>query len=625
MFDTAWHLAQNPEVAASGENPLDHYYLHGASEGRDPSPRFDTSWYLTVNRDIAESGRNPLHHYLHYGRSEGRSPSPMGDAIGMSAVAGAVGAAGAVPVIPPLLGASSANGRRASHARASVSKELAARLQELVPADTPTLVVSGGAPELLALGGRHASEFPSWLAGARPADLLRSDISLVAQLESKRAADAARLIAPREADAWLADHPGLARHLTERFARVIREHGAGAWDLTRVLPASEAPDGRAVHEAVAEFRERWGRDPSILDWTGSVPVEVADGCAVFAPGVPAGSTLPYLDQSIDLVVVDTSDASGLAEARRVASGGVLTLNGLRTGAGVHVEWQSEAPIGRRPSVTIVIPNYNGLPLLRACLRSLSESLPAGWDVEVIVVDDASTDGSTDGVAELVGWHPYARLLRNKRNGGFLASASQGAGAARGDILVFLNNDTVLLPRWLEPLVGVFRDIPDAGVAGGRLLYPDGRLQEAGGIVFRDGSAAKFGYGELDVDGPGYAVQRDVDYVSGAMLATPRSLFEQLGGLDPAYGFGYYEDTDYCFRVRQAGRRVLYQPDSVIVHVEGGTAGVDLSSGAKRHQVANEAVFRDRWQEVLRDHPERPAVMSPENLLAAVTREAAIHR
>jgi GT2 family glycosyltransferase len=384
---------------------------------------------------------------------------------------------------------------------------------------------------------------------------------------------------------------------------------------------AEAPRERAVHEAVAEFRERWGRDPAILDWIGAVPAEVANGSAVFAPEVPTGATLPYLDQSIDLVVVDAADTAGLAEARRVASGGVIALNGTRTGAGVHVEWRAEAPTALPLSVSIVIPNFNGLPLLQGCLRSLSESLPTGWDIEAIVVDDASTDGSADRVAELVGRYSFARLLRNDSNGGFLVSASRGATEARGEFLVFLNNDTVVLPRWLEPLIKAFHTHPDAGVVGGRLLYPDGRLQEAGGIVFRDGSAAKFGYGELDADGPSYTFQRDVDYVSGALLATPRALFEQLGGLDPAYGFGYFEDTDYCLRARQAGRRVLYQPASVIVHVEGGTAGVDLSAGAKRHQVENEAVFRERWQEVLRDYPERPAVMAMENLVAVATRQA----
>jgi len=148
------------------------------------------------------------------------------------------------------------------------------------------------------------------------------------------------------------------------------------------------------------------------------------------------------------------------------------------------------------------------------------------------------------------------------------------------------------------------------------VYPDGRLQEAGGLVFRDGSAAKFGYGDPDPDAPMYTFLRETDYVSGALLATPRELFQTLGGLDVAFGFGFYEDTDYCFRVRRAGRLVLYQPRSVIVHVEGATTGRDPSVGPKRSQVVNEALFRERWADVLRSRPHRPMTARPEDWYAA---------
>ena len=121
---------------------------------------------------------------------------------------------------------------------------------------------------------------------------------------------------------------------------------------------------------------------------------------------------------------------------------------------------------------------------------------------------------------------------------------------------------------------------DVGAVGGRLVYPDGRLQEAGGLVFRDGSAAKFGYGDPDPDFPLFMVPREVDYCSGCLLAFRRDFFLESGGFDPAYGFGFYEDTDFCFRVRALGRVVLYEPESVVVHVEGASAGIDLTQGAK---------------------------------------------
>ena len=171
--------------------------------------------------------------------------------------------------------------------------------------------------------------------------------------------------------------------------------------------------------------------------------------------------------------------------------------------------------------------------------------------------------------------------------------------------MFLNNDTVVLPGWLEPLLDAFVQHPDSGVVGGMLLYPDGRLQEAGCAVFRDGSATKIGYGDTDPSLSYYAHPRPVDYVSGALMATPRALFDELGGLDTAYGFGYYEDGDYCFKVRRAGRRVLYQPGSRVVHVEGGTAGLDLTAGPKAFQARNKALFIERWHDELGTLPVRP--------------------
>ena len=154
---------------------------------------------------------------------------------------------------------------------------------------------------------------------------------------------------------------------------------------------------------------------------------------------------------------------------------------------------------------------------------------------------------------------------------------------------------------------------DVGAVGGRLVYPDGRLQEAGGLVFRDGSAAKFGYGDREPDFPLFTVPREVDYCSGCLLAFRRDFFLESGGFDPEYGFGFYEDTDFCFRVRALGRVVLYEPESVIVHVEGASAGTDLTQGAKRFQAVNASLFTERWQTALAHQHERPAELDREAL------------
>jgi GT2 family glycosyltransferase len=207
--------------------------------------------------------------------------------------------------------------------------------------------------------------------------------------------------------------------------------------------------------------------------------------------------------------------------------------------------------------------------------------------------------------------PWLRVLTNPENLGFIASCNRGAHAATGEFVVFLNDDTVPLEGWLGALLGTFMTHPDAGVVGGRLLFADGRLQEAGCYVFEDGRAANFGRGEYDVDHPLFGYVRPVDYCSGALLATRRSTFQELGGFDLRYLPAYYEDTDYCMAVRQVGLQVYYQPEATVVHTEGGTSGTDLQSGAKRHQLRNRTTFRDKWRAELARRCEPPNLYTSE--------------
>jgi O-antigen biosynthesis protein len=258
-----------------------------------------------------------------------------------------------------------------------------------------------------------------------------------------------------------------------------------------------------------------------------------------------------------------------------------------------------------PSSSIIIPTHNGVDHLRLCLASLEETLPEPFPGEVIVVDDGSDE---DMRALLEEWQesiPHLKVVRNAQNRGFVASCNRGARAAKGDILIFLNDDTMPQKGWLQALLRTFREHPDVGAAGGKLIYPDGRLQEAGNFVFSDGSAANFGRDDRVIEAPLYNHVREVDYCSAALLATPRSLFSEIGGFDKRYEPGYYEDTDYCFEVRKHGHRVYYQPESVVVHTEGGTGGTDLTSGTKRFQVVNQGKFARKWREALRDQPKRP--------------------
>jgi GT2 family glycosyltransferase len=247
---------------------------------------------------------------------------------------------------------------------------------------------------------------------------------------------------------------------------------------------------------------------------------------------------------------------------------------------------------KHPLVSVIIPVFNNWAVTRRCLESLVRCDPE-IAVQAIVVDDASTDDTLGQLAAL----RKIEVLRNGENAGFVKSCNRAALLARGDYLWFLNNDTEVTTGSLRALVQrAERDLTIA-IVGSKLVYPDGRLQEAGGIIWAD--AGGWNYGRLDSPAmPEYNFVRDVDYVSGASLLVRTQLFRELGGFDERFAPAYYEDADLCFQVRARGHRVVYEPRSVVTHYEGLSSGTDLGSGMKRFQVVNQAKFFSKWEPVL---------------------------
>lgn len=262
-----------------------------------------------------------------------------------------------------------------------------------------------------------------------------------------------------------------------------------------------------------------------------------------------------------------------------------------------------------PHASIVIPVYGQLQMTLDCLRALAAH-PPQVPVEIIVVDDGSPDDTAQVLPRVEGLRYHLRAA----NGGFIAACNDGAALARGAFVVLLNNDTLPQPGWLDTLLGTFTTHPDTGLAGSMLVYPDGRLQEAGGVVFADGSAWNYGRFDSPSD-PRYRYVRQADYCSGAAIALTRALFGQLGGFDARYAPAYYEDTDLAFAVRAAGLKVRYQPASVVVHREGATAGTDTGSGIKAYQVRNAGVFAQKWRQALASQPAQRMQPSPASLHA----------
>lgn len=275
------------------------------------------------------------------------------------------------------------------------------------------------------------------------------------------------------------------------------------------------------------------------------------------------------------------------------------------------------PSAEHPKVSIVVPVHSGADMTLLCLRAITAATIDGPTYEVLVLDDVADQETKDMLARVEG----IRVIENPENLGFLRSVNAGVPHARGEIIVLLNNDTEPQPGWLDVLVNRLESDPRVGAVGGRLIYPNGSLQEAGGVLFADGSAVNYGNGGHP-NYSAYRYARPVDYCSAALLALRKDLWDELGGFDELFVPGYYEDTDLCFRIRRdAHQEVWYEPQAIVLHKEGGSHGTDVTQGVKRHQVINQGHFIERWREELAG---RPGTASAETaILGADRREGPV--
>jgi GT2 family glycosyltransferase/glycosyltransferase involved in cell wall biosynthesis len=368
LFDGHWYLQSNPDVAIAGFDPLCHYIMYGASEGRDPSPKFSTRGYLAANPDAANSGLNPLLHFALYGAADGAQANPV---------------------------------------------------------------------------------YPS--------------------------KDSA---------------PG-----SEALKNCYREQCEAALD---------------------EF---------------------------------------------------------LAQDRRL-----------------------KLPTSDQPDVSVIIVVFNQAPLSFKCLQTLSENLDVR--AEVIIVDNASSDRTVELCSRLEG----ARIVRNEENLHYLHAVNQAAIQSRGNAILLLNNDTTVTSGSLAGAYKLLRDEQDIGAVGGKIVLLDGSLQEAGSVVWSDGSCTGYGRGKQPSDSE-FQFRRDVDYCSGAFLLVRRDLFERLDGLDTRFAPAYYEETDLCMRIREAGFRVVYEPRVQVTHFEFGSSRSSEQVVAWHNR--NRETFLKRHSDTLQQHHKRP--------------------
>ncbi|MCZ7618788.1 MAG: glycosyltransferase [Myxococcota bacterium] len=601
LFDGRWYRLQHPEVDESGLGPMRHWLRVGGAAGFDPHPLFDTSWYRGQQPDAEASGFDPLTHYLEVGAPARSSPHPLLDARWYARENPDAEARGLTPLEHYVLEGEARGVRPNPLFAPDYYREQNPDLRQ-----HPVPLLAHYAKR----GWRecrrpHPLFDPTWYPSQPAVAGLRGD-PLAHWLHEGRAAgaDPHPLL---DAQWYRAQHPELEEETGDPLAH-WEAIGARAgfdphpffdtaWYRTYHVSAFDAGADPLRHYCEEGHLHGWLPNPFFdPDWyltryriqlrpretpltrfardgaiRGHRPGPLFDFCARFLrdsdPEREAESPLAGWSQS---------------RYRRLSV----------AGAGLAIS----LPDVSSPRVSVVVPAFGPISRTLACLRSIGQAETRA-SYEVIVVDDEPGRGLHSALRDVA----FLRWVCNARNEGFVESCNRGAREARGEELVFLNNDTLVTDGWLDQLLATREAFPEAGIIGPKLLYPNGRLQEAGGIVFRDGHAANFGLGG-DPSAPGYDTARPVDYVSGAALLIRRELFEELGGFDPVFRPAFYEDTDLCFRVRTRGLATVYQPGSVVIHFGGASYGHDSIDGLKRHQVEHRDVFLARWADALEAQP-----------------------
>lgn len=250
-----------------------------------------------------------------------------------------------------------------------------------------------------------------------------------------------------------------------------------------------------------------------------------------------------------------------------------------------------------PKVSIIIPVFNKIKYTLKCLKSINENTDKKTGLEIIVVDD----NSVDDTSKILNHISNIKIVKNDNNLGFLRSCNNALRYCDGEYVCFLNNDTEVKKGWLEEMLKVMENDKMVGAVGSKLIFPNGLLQEAGGIVFRNGGAANYGRND-NPNFPEYNFLREVDYCSAASILVKKEILQKTKGFDERYSPAYYEDTDLCFAIRnEFGLKVMYQPKSEVIHHEGVSCGTDINSGAKYFQEQNKIKFSKKWEKELKNH------------------------
>jgi GT2 family glycosyltransferase len=538
-LDDEWYRSEHPEAAAEIQKDIErrrhsnqpaedvlrasslrHYLLKGARLGWSPTPLFAENWYRKEYPDVAAAITDSailcaFEHYLNVGAAEGRSPCPQFD----------------------------------ERRYLSENPDIRAAVSHGKIACGCFHFVTGAMKE-----GRIAAPHggPRW----HTEFIDRAREGFDGAWYEARFPEVAGLV-----------EKGVFADAFEHFLRVGSRNGLRpSPDFDEQSYREEYEDVRQAAEAarcVSGFEHylwdgmREGRDPS----------------AHFDESVYR-KRYPDVQKMIEEGIVqsgfDHYSRFGRAEGRllpnfRISANGsanhtVSLLATYKLRQFLDTKAKLAFPSADAPLVSIIVVTFNRAELSLMCFESIALSVQLPY--ELVVIDNDSRDETSQLLDQIEG----AQVLRNPTNKGFLLAVNQAVTRCRGELVLLLHNDAQILPGAVESAVQTLQSEPDAGAVGARIIMLNGSLQEAGGIIWSDGSVEHYGRGG-DPFAPEHLFKRSVDFSSGAFLLTRKSTFERLGRFQTCYEPAYYEDVDYCARLGRHGLRVVYDPQAAILHHE----------------------------------------------------------
>jgi GT2 family glycosyltransferase len=645
-FNATWYTANNADLGEYAGDALGHFINIGLKEGRSPNPerdlrkkakhQIDSIWYLERNPDVREAGLDPLSHYLSVGIYERRRPNKDAVLECRSVLAAQIHCLkdGFLGESVALFITHTSDGNIKPHIKKYLQSLKLVGISTILIIATDNSVINlpediQAIVDVIYCRANEGFDFAAWAHILRiRSDLYQSKVlfllndSVLGPVNDLSFKNIINKVFESEADfIGLTENWDRGWHIQSYFL-AIKERLLASNDFQDYFNAIVSYYDK--EDVINEYETRMSRyfvdkgfatralfsfpdkkDATSYQWKTLLSkgfpflklrgIWAGGQCVDFSGWRKELSALGY-----DVSLADKSLAQLIAGSRRKVRSSDDHKADFRREllAELHSFFASgeviDLPANTNPTVSIILVLYNQAELTLRCLKSIVETVDE--PAEVIIVDNSSSDDTQYLISRL----RNARVVSNAENLHFLRASNQGASFAKGKAILLLNNDTRLTQHSVKYGLESLFIAENIGAVGGKLILPDGTLQEAGSVIFNDGSCIGYGRGRLP-DDFSCNYRRDVDFCSGAYLIIKRDLFERLGGFNTVYAPAYYEETDLCMRIWAAGFRVVFDPRIVVHHYEFGSSG-NFEAAAQLMRRNHETFVTRHKSSLQRFHP-----------------------